>query len=184
MAKYVCPMIIETEIKRIRQQVNNSEEDDSERKPTAITKVLEEYDESTVRASSTQVTLTYTVDDSTLEILVKVPPTYPLSLPVFESLRRVAVNEKRWRCWLVAAQTQMARNCRLDSACAQVLGNIGAHFAGVEDCAICYSAVGVLDNTLPGKQCKTCKNKFHRMCLFKWFNTSNQSTCPLCRNLF
>ncbi|KAJ2061715.1 hypothetical protein GGI17_002890 [Coemansia sp. S146] len=185
MAKYVCPMIIETEIKRIRQQVNNEEpEDDTVRKPTAITKVLEEYDEATVRPSSTQVTLTYTVDDSTLEILVKVPPTYPLSLPVFESLRRVAVNEKRWRCWLVAAQTQMARNCRLDSACAQVLGNIGAHFAGVEDCAICYSAVGVLDNTLPGKQCKTCKNKFHRMCLFKWFNTSNQSTCPLCRNLF
>ncbi|KAJ2688482.1 hypothetical protein IWW39_002174 [Coemansia spiralis] len=193
MAKHVCPLVIDNEIGRIRSQLQGDAVvgefdawslDIPPREPTAITEVLAEYDDSGVRASSTQVTLTYTVDDSTLEILVKIPPTYPLSLPVFECLRRVAVNEKRWRCWLVAAQTQMARNCRLDSACAQVLGNIGAHFAGVEDCAICYSAVGVLDNTLPGKQCKTCKNKFHRMCLFKWFNTSNQSTCPLCRNLF
>ncbi|KAJ2812274.1 hypothetical protein H4S07_001513 [Coemansia furcata] len=194
MARNVCPLVIENEIKRIRQQLNNDEPlveslelcdlDMPERKPTAIAKVLEEYDEATVRPSATQVTLTYTVDDNTLEVVVKIPPAYPLALPVFESLRRVAVNEKRWRCWLVAAQTQMARNCRVDEACAHVLGNIGAHFAGVEDCAICYSAVGVLDNTLPGKQCKICKNKFHRMCLFKWFSTSNQSACPLCRNLF
>ncbi|KAI9500584.1 hypothetical protein BX070DRAFT_195344 [Coemansia spiralis] len=131
-----------------------------------------------------QVTLLYTVDDSTLEMAVKLPPTYPLVLPTIESVKRIAVSEKRWRAWLVAAQAQMARNRRLDVVCAQVLGNVGAHFAGVEDCAICYSAVGTLDNSLPNKQCRTCKNKFHRMCLFKWFNTSNQSTCPLCRNLF
>ncbi|KAI7832073.1 hypothetical protein BX661DRAFT_124601, partial [Kickxella alabastrina] len=131
-----------------------------------------------------QATLSYTVDDSTLEIVVRLPPAYPLALPVFDSVKRVAVSEKRWRGWLVSAQAQMARNRRVDTVCAQLLGNIGAHFAGVEDCAICYSAVGTMDNTLPNKQCKTCKNKFHRMCLFKWFNTSNQSTCPLCRNLF
>ncbi|KAJ2741734.1 hypothetical protein GGI20_004982 [Coemansia sp. BCRC 34301] len=200
MAKHVCPSIIEQEVGRIRAQVNSKEkeptpeisDDDSDHwipqslpsPPNAITRVLEEYDGSTVRPAASQVTLTFTVDDSTLEILVKIPPSYPLTLPTFESLRRVGVPENRWRCWLVAAQTQMARNSHLDSACAQLLANIGAHFDGVEDCAICYSAVGVLDNSLPTKQCRTCKNKFHRMCLFKWFNTSNQSTCPLCRNLF
>ncbi|KAI8319261.1 hypothetical protein GQ54DRAFT_265618 [Martensiomyces pterosporus] len=153
-------------------------------KPTAVSQILEEYDDATVKAASTQVTLTYTVDDSTLEIVVRVPATYPLALPTFESVKRVAVTEKRWRGWLVAAQAQMSCNRRLDAVCAQLLGNVGAHFAGVEDCSICYSAVGALDNTLPTKQCKTCKHKFHRMCLFKWFSTSNQSTCPLCRNLF
>ncbi|KAJ1958962.1 hypothetical protein GGI12_004588, partial [Dipsacomyces acuminosporus] len=204
VAKHISPVIVEQEIRRIREQEgeakgdgeeDGSTSDDDEggtawklqaqaEKPTALAQILEEYDDATVKAASTQVTLTYTVDDSTLEIVVRVPAAYPLAMPAFESVKRVAVTEKRWRGWLVAAQAQMTSNKRLDAVCAQLLGNVGAHFAGVEDCSICYSAVGALDNTLPSKQCKTCKHKFHRMCLFKWFSTSNQSTCPLCRNLF
>ncbi|KAI9468190.1 hypothetical protein BX667DRAFT_474229 [Coemansia mojavensis] len=146
--------------------------------------MLAEYDDAQVRAATWKVNISYTVDDSTLELLVRMPTTYPLAPAVFETVHRVAVSEKRWRGWVVAAQAKLARCPRIDAVCAQIVGNIGAHFAGVEDCAICYSAVGAMDNSLPNRQCKTCKNKFHRMCLFKWFNTSNQSTCPLCRNLF
>ncbi|KAJ3043585.1 listerin E3 ubiquitin protein ligase 1 [Rhizophlyctis rosea] len=40
-------------------------------------------------------------------------------------------------------------------------------FLGVEDCAICYSVIGVIDRTLPTKQCKTCKHLFHASCLYK-----------------
>ncbi|KAJ2780421.1 hypothetical protein GGI15_003538 [Coemansia interrupta] len=207
VTKHISPSIVEHEMGRIRRQGGDDEADqDSDcdhddgcdgddtscscrmqsqmHRPTAISQVLEEYDESTVRAGATQATLTYTIDDSVLEIAVRMPPGYPLALPSFECAKRVAVTEKRWRGWLVSAQAQMARNRRMDSVCAQLLGNIGAHFAGVEDCAICYSAVGTMDNSLPSKQCGTCKKKFHRMCIFKWFNTSNQSTCPMCRNLF
>ncbi|KAJ1647019.1 hypothetical protein LPJ64_001547 [Coemansia asiatica] len=211
VTKFVSPAIVENEMHRIRQQDGEDRGDEKEdyeshigdciggeiedgdccgvsskslSKPTAIARVIEEYDESTVRAGASQVTLTYTIDDSTLEIAVRMPSTYPLTLPTFECAKRVAVSEKRWRGWLVSAQAQMSRNRRMDAVCAQLLGNIGAHFAGVEDCAICYSAVGTMDNTLPNKQCNACKKKFHRMCIFKWFNTSNQSTCPLCRNLF
>ncbi|KAJ2723391.1 hypothetical protein GGI07_002666 [Coemansia sp. Benny D115] len=202
VTKHISSTIVASEIGRIRSQDGEAKDEGSDdnventndsdgydlhvpaSKPTAIAKVLEEYDDATIHAGATQVSLSYTVDESTLEIVVRLPQTYPLALPVFESAKRVAVSEKRWRTWLVSAQALMARNKRLDTVCAQLLGNIGAHFAGVEDCAICYSAVGALDNTLPGKQCKTCKNKFHRMCLFKWFKTSNQSTCPLCRNIF
>ncbi|KAJ1720833.1 hypothetical protein LPJ53_004577 [Coemansia erecta] len=210
VTKHISPSIVEHEMGRIRRQGGDSGSDDADQdsdcdhddgcdgddtscscimqsqmhRPTAISQVLEEYDESTVRAGATQATLTYTIDDSVLEIAVRMPQAYPLALPTFECAKRVAVTEKRWRGWLVSAQAQMARNRRMDSVCAQLLGNIGAHFAGVEDCAICYSAVGTMDNSLPNKQCGTCKKKFHRMCIFKWFNTSNQSTCPMCRNLF
>ncbi|KAJ2378924.1 hypothetical protein IW150_000496, partial [Coemansia sp. RSA 2607] len=210
VTKHISPSIVEHEMRRIRMQGGESSGEDADQdsdcdhddgcdgddttcscrmqsqmhKPTALSDVLEEYDESTVRAGAMQATLTYTIDDSVLEIAVRMPQAYPLTLPSFECAKRVAVTEKRWRGWLVSAQAQMARNRRMDSVCAQLLGNIGAHFAGVEDCAICYSAVGTMDNSLPNKQCSTCKKKFHRMCIFKWFNTSNQSTCPMCRNLF
>jgi hypothetical protein len=38
--------------------------------------------------------------------------------------------------------------------------------------------------SLPDKKCKTCNNPFHSQCLFKWFSSSQQSTCPLCRNIW
>ena len=54
---------------------------------------------------------------------------------------------------------------------------------GQTECAICYSVVGA-DKTLPKKECPTCKNRFHAGCLFRWFKSSNSSSCPLCRNTF
>ncbi|KAJ2709490.1 hypothetical protein H4R19_004223, partial [Coemansia spiralis] len=150
----------------------------------ALARVLEEYTDAHVRAGARQATITYDVDDTTLELAIRLPAAYPLAPAVLDAVRRVAVPEARWRAWVVAAQAQMARNCSVDAVCARIVGNIGAHFAGVEDCAICYSAVGTLDGSLPSKQCPTCKNAFHRGCLYKWFRTSNQSSCPLCRNLF
>ncbi|KAJ1734851.1 hypothetical protein LPJ61_000857 [Coemansia biformis] len=172
VARHVSVPVGATEMERVRSPAG------------ALARVLEEYDDAQVRAGARQATITYTVDDCTLELAVRLPSTYPLAPAVLDAVRRVAVPESRWRAWVVAAQAQMARNCRMDAVCARIVGNIGAHFAGVEDCAICYSAVGALDGSLPSKQCHTCKNSFHRACLYKWFRTSNQSSCPLCRNLF
>lgn len=78
--------------------------------------------------------------------------------------------------------------------------NVALHFEGVVECAICYSYVwnhsddynadknfsiiSLTDRTLPTKPCRTCKNRFHASCLFKWFNSSHSSSCPLCRTLF
>ncbi|KAJ2175733.1 hypothetical protein IW139_001387 [Coemansia sp. RSA 353] len=176
VAQHISAIVADAEMERIRAQSSGDS--------GVLATALAEYDSASVRASTWQVAITYEVDDTALELTIRLPPSYPLSPAVFDAVRRVAVPEKRWRAWVVAAQAKLARCPRIDAVCAQVVANIGAHFTGVEDCAICYSAVGAMDNSLPNRQCKTCKNKFHRMCLFKWFSTSNQSTCPLCRNLF
>lgn len=49
---------------------------------------------------------------------------------------------------------------------------------------ICFSVIHGSNYSLPRLSCKTCKKKFHSACLYRWFSTSNNSTCPLCRNLF
>ena len=54
-------------------------------------------------------------------------------------------------------------------------------FEGIECCLICYSVFQASNNALPRLACKTCKNKFHSACLYKWFNTSHKSNCPLCQ---
>ena len=55
-------------------------------------------------------------------------------------------------------------------------------FEGVEECPICYTVIHMVNGTLPKLSCHTCKHKFHAACLYKWFNTSNKSACPLCQS--
>lgn len=62
--------------------------------------------------------------------------------------------------------------------------NVDKRFEGVDDCMICFSVIHGSNYSLPKLSCKTCKKKFHSACLYKWFSTSNNATCPLCRNLF
>ncbi|MCJ1314021.1 hypothetical protein MMC25_007701 [Agyrium rufum] len=61
--------------------------------------------------------------------------------------------------------------------------NVEGALKGQSECAICYSVVGA-DRQLPSKRCGTCKNLFHGGCLYRWFRSSNSSSCPLCRNAF
>jgi hypothetical protein len=79
--------------------------------------------------------------------------------------------------------------------------NIDRRFEGVEECPICYLVVHATYKSLPklvrhrlgrkeeadcdcAQACATCKKKFHSACLYKWFNTSHQNTCPMCRSPF
>ncbi|KAI8590150.1 hypothetical protein BDZ88DRAFT_461208 [Geranomyces variabilis] len=144
-----------------------------------------------VSKSGNEVSAAYTVEDAVLEMVIRLPATFPLRQVDVDSGgsgaaaaggRAAGISEARWRAWLLSASAVIAsQNGSIADAVRLYGKNIALHFKGVEDCAICYSVIGVIDRTLPTKQCKTCKHKFHASCLFKWFRTSNQSTCPLCR---
>jgi hypothetical protein len=54
----------------------------------------------------------------------------------------------------------------------------------VEECPICYQIVHGTTRQLPRLACRTCNNKFHAACLYKWFSSSQKSTCPLCQTTF
>lgn len=124
----------------------------------------------------------YRVDDSLLEICLCLPNNYPLRHCQLEGVQRVGVGEDRWRRWMLGCGMQLSSgNCTLLEALRNWRQNVDKHFEGIEDCAICYSVICLVDRTVPTKQCKTCRNKFHGACLFKWFKTSGNSTCPLCR---
>ena len=62
--------------------------------------------------------------------------------------------------------------------------NVDKRFEGVEECYICFFILHGSTYQMPKVACPTCKKKFHSACLYKWFSTSQNSTCPLCRNLF
>ena len=56
---------------------------------------------------------------------------------------------------------------------------------GNEPCPICYFYLHTTDKSLPTLTCRTCKKKFHSLCIKEWFNNLRQNrqktSCPMCR---
>ena len=128
---------------------------------------------------------TYEIDEQKMEMAIRLPPNYPLRRVTIEGLQRVGVKDAQWRAWLLASQSMLtAQNGSILDAIGLFQKNVSLHFEGVADCNICFSILSIQDKALPSKKCQTCKNLFHSSCLFKWFKSSSQSRCPLCRASF
>ncbi|KAH9941137.1 uncharacterized protein BXZ73DRAFT_75106 [Epithele typhae] len=136
-----------------------------------------------VAAAVHEATAAYAVDEQRLELTVKLPVDWPLHTIEIRVSKLVGVAEDRWRAWVLGVQLILTfRSGSIVDGLSFFLKNVSSHFEGVAECAICYSLVNATDGSLPRKPCKTCKNRFHAACLYKWFNTSHSSSCPLCRS--
>uniref|UniRef100_A0AAZ3QXV9 E3 ubiquitin-protein ligase listerin n=1 Tax=Oncorhynchus tshawytscha TaxID=74940 RepID=A0AAZ3QXV9_ONCTS len=145
------------------------------------------FDSMTVKARSAarEVIATYSVDDIFIELVIQLPQNYPLGSITVESGRRVGVAVQQWRNWMLQLSTYLThQNGSIMEGLALWKTNVDKRFEGVEDCMICFSVIHGSNYSLPKKACRTCKKKFHSACLYKWFTSSNKSTCPLCRETF
>ncbi|TFK64592.1 hypothetical protein BDN72DRAFT_260036 [Pluteus cervinus] len=169
-AQYFAPVIIKSELVHVRDSKTVGELVDS----NFTIKVIQ---------AANEVVASYLVDDHHLEIKLKIPTDWPLHKIEVKDLKRVGVDENLWRAWLLAVQqTIWSHNGRIIDGLGLFKKNVTLHFEGQVECAICYSIISTMDGSLPKKPCKTCKNRFHAGCLFKWFESSHSSSCPLCRS--
>ena len=76
----------------------------------------------------------------------------------------------------------LAQNGSISDALLLWKSNVDQVFAGVEECPICYMIVHQSTGHLPKLVCPTCSHKFHSACLYKWFHSSQKSSCPLCQS--
>ncbi|XP_043106094.1 E3 ubiquitin-protein ligase listerin [Puntigrus tetrazona] len=137
------------------------------------------------RSAAREVIATYSVDDIFIELVIQLPQNYPLSSISVESGRRVGVAVQQWRNWMLQLSTYLThQNGSILEGLSLWKNNVDKRFEGVEDCMICFSVIHGSNYSLPKKACRTCKKKFHSACLYKWFTSSNKSTCPLCRETF
>ncbi|KAG2146336.1 hypothetical protein DEU56DRAFT_932250 [Suillus clintonianus] len=170
-ASYFSPGIIRAELAQVRQADPSSE--------------LNTTENLTIKVSPNagEVTASYTVDDQVLELSLRLPNDWPLHRLDIRDTKMVGVSEDRWRGWVLGVQQIVwQQNGRIVDGLTLFTKNVSLHFAGQVDCAICYSIISVMDSSLPQKPCKTCKNRFHASCLYKWFKSSHSSSCPLCRS--
>ncbi|KAK9968251.1 hypothetical protein ABG768_002585 [Culter alburnus] len=137
------------------------------------------------RSATREVIATYSVDDIFIELVIQLPQNYPLGSISVESGRRVGVSVQQWRNWMLQLSTYLThQNGSILEGLSLWKNNVDKRFEGVEDCMICFSVIHGSNYSLPKKACRTCKKKFHSACLYKWFTSSNKSTCPLCREMF
>lgn len=123
-------------------------------------------------------------EERKVSILVTLPPSFPLTTAQVSSLNVSTFSEKKWQAWLRIAQGLMAfNNNNIVDGLVALRRNIVGALQGKSECTICYSLVSE-DGKLPNKKCTTCKNAFHMLCLTKWFSSSGDRKCPLCRSDF
>ncbi|KAK6355425.1 hypothetical protein TWF696_004523 [Orbilia brochopaga] len=170
--RFISPMLVDLEFKEVERWLESGEE-----RPDGLT--------IKISRNAREVTLTYEVDDTTMEMMVKLPASFPLQVVEVKGVRRVAVSEKLWKKWLLACQAVIAlQGGSIVDGLTLFQRNMRLHLDGVEECAICYSILAQVERTLPSKACQTCKRKFHGSCLMRWFKSSSSSSCPLCRSSF
>ncbi|KAI0132788.1 hypothetical protein BJ170DRAFT_262304 [Xylariales sp. AK1849] len=172
MTKYFSPIIISEALDDVSQWAATQEPPGDDEKELIVK----------VSRAAKEITAGYEVDELEAAITIRIPPAYPLEGVSVVGINRVAVNERKWQSWIMTTQgvITFSGGSIIDGLAAFRRNVVGA-LKGQTECAICYSIISS-DKKMPDKRCGTCKNLFHRTCLYKWFQSSNQNTCPLCRN--
>lgn len=174
--KYIAPHIIASELSAVSSWAKGREADTDQ--PLTVK----------ISTSTREITASIPIDEQSMSIAITLPSSYPLSRITVSGLHRVGVTEQKWRSWVVTTQgvinfSDIGGGGQIIDGLMAWRKNVTATLKGQTECAICYSVVSA-DRQLPNKRCGTCKNSFHASCLFKWFKSSNSSSCPLCRNQF
>ncbi|PFH59912.1 hypothetical protein XA68_11711 [Ophiocordyceps unilateralis] len=172
-SKYISPLIVADALDKVQVWADAQEPSTSSDNKELVVKVSK---------AAREVTAGYEVDESQAAIVIKVPADYPIGGVTVSGLRRVAVSERKWQSWIMTTQgvITFSNGSIIDGLHVFRRNMVGA-LRGQSECAICYSIISS-DKRMPDKRCSTCKNFFHRTCLYRWFQTSSQNTCPLCRN--
>jgi hypothetical protein len=177
MAMYLSPVIIQRELEKCKRLARNKTAF-----PSLTVRVLHS-------STQCQVSAEYSLDagepDARLSVSLLIPADYPLT-PVHIDLKggRQGLSESRYKAACASTIPTLSSTADLAEALRLWAGNLERQLGGVEPCSICYCVLCPTDRTVPTPACKTCRNKFHSACLYKWFRTGGQATCPMCRSLF
>ncbi|KAL4909631.1 hypothetical protein BDW74DRAFT_186161 [Aspergillus multicolor] len=172
--KSISPLVISDALERVTQWM--STQDQGEERALNVK----------VSSKTAEIIASITVDEESppVSISINLPAAYPLNPALVFGRSRVLVDEAKWKSWLLIIQgVIMFANGNLEDGLLAFRRNVQGALKGQSECAICYSVIST-DMQTPNKRCATCKNAFHSVCLYRWFKSSNQSTCPLCRNQF
>ncbi|KAI9370806.1 hypothetical protein BJX61DRAFT_513943 [Aspergillus egyptiacus] len=172
--KFISPLVTEDALEGVTQWMSTQDPDEERALNVKVS------------PKTAEIIASISVDEESppVSISISLPAAYPLHPALVVGRSRVLVDERKWKSWLITIQgVIMFANGHLEDGLLAFRKNVQGALKGQSECAICYSVIST-DMQTPNKRCATCKHTFHSVCLFRWFKSSNQSTCPLCRNHF
>ncbi|OCT47255.1 C3HC4 type (RING finger) zinc finger containing protein [Cladophialophora carrionii] len=172
--KYFSPALISAAAATVTNWVQSQSQDEGDSPMTIKT---------SLSGSETVASIAVDPESPPISLAISLPKSYPLDSPSVFSRTRVGVSEKNWQSWLRTIQIIIFSTGSIIEGLVAFRRNVQGVLKGQSECAICYSIIGT-DMQIPNKRCGTCRNTFHGACLFRWFKSSNSSSCPLCRNNF
>ena len=170
--KYMSPLMVSASLETVSEWATTQ---DAEDRPVTI--------KTSPRGSELVASIAVDEGSPPISLVITLPGAYPLEQATVTSRNRVGVSERNWKSWLRTFQVIIFSTGSLIEGLVAFKRNVQGALKGQSECAICYSIIGT-DMQTPNKKCVTCKNNFHSTCLFRWFKSSNSSSCPLCRNNF
>ncbi|KIV95004.1 hypothetical protein PV10_02712 [Exophiala mesophila] len=172
--KYFTGILVSSAMSTVMEWVERQAQEDSEA-PIVVKPSL--------NGSEAVASIAVDPESPPISLAVSLPSSYPLESPSVSSRTRVGVSEKNWQSWMRTFQIIIFSTGSIIEGLVAFRRNVQGALKGQSECAICYSIIGT-DMQTPNKKCGTCRNTFHSVCLFRWFKSSNSSSCPLCRNNF
>eukprot|EP01138_Halocafeteria_seosinensis_P015830 gb/GECG01016155.1/.p1 GENE.gb/GECG01016155.1/~~gb/GECG01016155.1/.p1 ORF type:complete len:1448 (+),score=158.56 gb/GECG01016155.1/:1-4344(+) len=136
------------------------------------------------RREAREICATYAQEDAKLSLIISIPATFPLKQVEVSCDSKIGISDNKWRRWELQIRQMMSCSGLFWEALCKWRDSIKKEFEGVEPCPICYSVVHVSDHTLPKTKCHVCNSIFHATCVYKWFRSSGDSKCPMCRSDF
>ena len=170
--KHISPLIVAASLEAATEWATTQDQDD---RPVSI--------KASPKGSELVASIGIDEESPPISLAISLPGAYPLEQATVTSRNRVGVSDKNWQSWMRTFQIIIFSTGNLIEGLIAFRRNVQGALKGQTECAICYSIIGT-DMKTPDKKCGTCKNTFHSVCLFRWFKSSNSSSCPLCRNNF
>lgn len=91
----MCPLIVEQELSVLSS--------------LGKTNAMENFQVMTQKSSEgSAVNAKYKIDDNNLEMIIEIPPIYPIAQVKLNGVTRVGITEERWRRWLLNVNTVMS----------------------------------------------------------------------------
>lgn len=137
-----------------------------------------------VHQSTREIIAIYAKEEARMELMITLPLNYPLSAAKVEGGKSIGTRLQSKEVLMQLNLFLSHQNGTIWNGLSLWKRNLDKKFEGVEECYVCYSVIHPDTYQLPKLTCKTCKKRFHSPCLYRWFSTSNKSTCPICRNIF
>ncbi|VDL79842.1 unnamed protein product [Nippostrongylus brasiliensis] len=118
---------------------------------------------------SGEVVAEYTVEETIIRLSIVMPVDWPLSVPSIQIDKAIVPTEKVKKWQLQLTKYLFHQNGSTVEGIMMWRRNVDRDVEGAEACSICMMTIHMTNHQLPK---------------YKWFETSSQSTCPLCRSNF